>query len=126
MSAAQLQDVPPNDEIEAMAWVIEKYIGVCEWESVVTCFSEYAVTIASGDPLTYIACICNALVAIVNCQNSRCAVTALFSPWNNNNIIPSAPNSHPSSASDSLATSLVAICSASVSSGVPREQGGAL
>lgn len=77
MSAAQLQDVPPNDETEAMAWVIDKYIGVCEWESVVTCFSEYAATIASGNPLTYISCTHSALVAIINCQSSRCAISRI-------------------------------------------------
>lgn len=80
MSAAQVQDVLPSADSEAMAWVIEKYIAVCEWESVVTCFSECAATIAAGDAQTYISCIRCALVAVVNCKSSRC-VGSFIGAW---------------------------------------------
>jgi hypothetical protein len=64
-------DVPPQDETEAMVWIIDRYIDVCEWESVLTCFSEYADLIAAANPVTYITCIRHALVAIINCQRTR-------------------------------------------------------
>ncbi len=72
MSSVEFQDVPPHDdETAAMVWVISKYIQVCEWDSVVNCFNEYATTIAAGSPMAYIQCIRYALVAIINCQGSR-------------------------------------------------------
>jgi hypothetical protein len=71
-------DVPPQDETEALVWIIDRYIDVCEWESVLTCFSEYAGLIAAVNPVTYITCIRHALVAIINCQRTRYALQHPF------------------------------------------------
>jgi hypothetical protein len=73
MTSVKFNDIPPHDnETAAITWVIHKYIEVCEWQSVVNCFNDYAAMIASNDPLAYISCIRCALVAIINCQDSRC------------------------------------------------------
>jgi hypothetical protein len=72
MNSNKFNDVPPHDdETAAMVWIIDKYLQVCEWDSVVTCFNQYAATIATGDPIAYIECIRRALVAIINCQAGR-------------------------------------------------------
>jgi len=79
-SPAKAHDAPPHDELEAIVWVIDKYIQVCEWESVVACFNECAASIATGNPVAYIKCIRHAFVAIVNCQNNRCAQQRMQPP----------------------------------------------
>ena len=73
MTSVKFNDIPPNDnDAAAITWVIQKYIEVCEWESVVNCFNDYATIIASTDPLAYISCIRCTLVAIINCRDNRC------------------------------------------------------
>jgi hypothetical protein len=74
MSSSRLNDkddAPPHDEAEALVWIIDRYIDVCEWESVLTCFNEYASIIAAANAASYITCIRHALVAIINCQRNR-------------------------------------------------------
>ena len=121
-------EAPPQEATEAIVWVIDKYIHVCEWESVVMCFNEFASTVASGDAITYIKCIRHAFVAIVNCHDNRC-VWGIYAAhagaqYHSNSRFPPVPRLF--SVAASLAASLVRMCSAAVSSGVPQEQGSAL
>ncbi len=146
MSSARLNDkddAPPHDEVEALVWIIDRYIDVCEWESVLTCFNEYASIIAAADAASYITCIRHALVAIINCQRNRCDAHHQV-PYMAHHPVPYMAQitcdafpcfSHsfspvhffcPLSSSVALADSLVQMCTASVNSGVPYEQGGAL